>query len=138
MYIQEEKALPGQELVPFEKPLVDAVEALIRFHRQKGGGTVIQTESQWEVVIKVFEVWATLYPQEYINFKNSQGKARSNQKNHNASNREKGGAEIQHMINMPQVFHSILRVLYPNQRFDKKFVTKLGNRMPLLRMPEKL
>lgn len=136
IYLQEEKALPGQELIPYEKPLVDAVESLIRFARKKGYNSPVETEGQWQVIDKIFIMWATLYPQEYQDFKRTQAQQKSKQRNKHATSRE-GEAMVQHLAEIPMKFDMLIKAIFPQQKTqDSKFVRKLAKRMTLLKMPE--
>lgn len=136
VYIQEEKALPGQVLVPYEKPLVDAVESLIRLARKAGYNSPVETDKQWEVIDRIFIMWATLYPQEYQDFKRTQAQQKGKQLNKHAASRE-GEAMVQHLVEIPGKFDSLIKAIFPMQKTqDSKFVRKLAKRMKLLKMPE--
>lgn len=131
--INEEKPLTGEMLVPYEKPLVDAVEHLIRLARRAGGNGTISTEKHWEITSFIFNLWTSLYPQEYTDFRAFQARQKHDQKN-NAVAREKGGAMVQHQLEIPRKFHDLLAVIFPKQKYDKVFVAKLAQRMPLLNL----
>lgn len=134
--IQEEKPLQGEYTVPYEKPIVDVVEALIRFARTKGYSQIVSSEGHWEVIEKIFEAWAALYPEEYQTFKKTQSVQKSHQKNKHASSRE-GEAILQHIAEIPLKFEQMIKVIFPMQRTqDKKFIRKLARRMNLLKMPD--
>ena len=131
--LNEEKPLPGEELVPYEKPLVDAVEHLVRLARRAGATGKVETEKHWEVIEAIFGVWANLYPQEYKDFRQFQVRQKLAQRNKSIA--REGEAMVQHQLEIPRKFHDLLNVIFPDQKItDKKFISKLMQRMPLLNM----
>lgn len=127
-----------KDQVPFERPIADFVINLDNLLKLRGNPTHISSDSDWEIVAFIFKGWATLYPHEYKSFVEGQAKVKARKLNEKAVTREKGGAMIQHQLNLPTTFHSLLLKCFPNQKFDKGFTRRLASRMPILKVPDEL
>lgn len=123
--------------VPYERQLVMAVDALLDMSRQAGHSKTVETEKHWELVEKIAELWATLYPEQWHEYKAMQTRQKLAQKNKTASNKE-GEAHIQHQLEIPRKFYELMMAVFPLQKFDKKFAAKFARRMPLMRIPDHL
>ena len=115
-------------MVPYETELVQVVDAIIKL--AKGRGKRVTGEKDWDVIEKVIRMWQTLYPQESKFFYDSMKKWRVNSKP-SGINREKGGAMIQHKLEVPQKLYQLIEAVYPDQKWDKRFVEKFAKRFEL-------
>lgn len=123
----------GIRNVPYERPIVAAVDQLLKLSKQRGYPTHISNEKDWEIVDFIYKMFASLYPNEHADFVRKQAEMKSNQKNKYASNREAGGAEVRHLLEIPMKFYQMLLAVFPMQKFDKTFAIKLGQRMKVFR-----
>jgi len=123
--------------VPFERPIVQAVDALVAFAKAKEAGKIVEREADWEVMEKIFSLWSTMFPHEYESFAEAQKLTRAHQKNALGTARE-GEAMIQHQLNIPKSLYGLIVAIYPLQQFDKKFVAQLAKRMPILKAADKI
>lgn len=127
----------GIDMVPFPMPLVDAIDALILFARENGSGGSVQSERDWKTMEKIIEVWGTLYPDHAKIFIQDQKKKWSGLLNDYAASEEKGTTMRQH-IEMPQKLHQMIKIIFPEQVWDKKFLMKFAYKLPIFRAYKKL
>ena len=111
--------------VPYEGFLVQTIDALVKL--AKPCGKIIKTEYDWTVLEQTIRVWQTLYPQESEMFYKSMKKWWANTKRLGVS-KEKGGAMVQHKLEVPQKLYQMIEAIFPNQKWDKKFVEKFAKR----------
>jgi hypothetical protein len=124
--------------VPFERQIVSAVDKIIELVKQRGYPPTVQSDKDWEIVEFIWHIFSTLYPNHYNDFVKKQKEMKGNQKNKFASNREKGGAQVRHLVEIPEPFYKLIHAAYPQQKVqDKKFALEMGKRLPLFRWAEK-
>lgn len=111
---------------------VDKIVALA-----KGRPTHVDGDKDWEVIWELFVLWYQQYPEHYEAFQRSIAELRSALKDKNGFIREEGGL-IQRQLEIPQAFYQMIKAVYPDQKFDKKFVTGLARRIPVLKVAENI
>lgn len=120
------------ELVEIPRWVVDLTDSLVQVaHDNISPNGFIETDKDWNVVEAIFKVWAARYPDDYRQFGESQKQVRANSFNDLGITKGKGGAEMQHQLNLPQKFDEMFRSLYPNQKFTKKFIQQLARKFPV-------
>lgn len=45
---------------------------------------------------------------------------------------------VQHMLEIPEMFYMYIYRMFPNQKWDKKFILKLSNELPILKTTDNL
>lgn len=141
----------NQEYVLVRRDLYNLVEKLVDKVRNEGK---VETERHWQVVETLFKIWVKYFPREYKSFYKQQRVLQGLQKNKFGSVKE-GGAEMQHVMEMPKTFHKLLKAVFQKMEYDhlreewitkdidsqlkdKKFVIKLLARMPIMKIPDKV
>jgi len=114
--------------VPYERSLVQIVDFLVK--KAKPCGKKVVKEYDWTVVKLVIETWQAFYPKESTYFYKSMKKWWENSKRLGVS-KEKGGAMIQHKLEIPQKLYELILAIFPEQKWDKKFVNKFAKRFKL-------
>ncbi len=123
----------GYLKVPTEKlKMVDKIVEL-----RKGRPTFVDGDKDWEVIWELFVLWYTEYPEHYEEFQRSIQELRDNLKRKDAITKE-GGAMIQHQLEVPEMFHRMVKICYPDQQWDRKFVRELSRRIPVLKVADKI
>lgn len=131
-------SLMADDYVPFEGEIVAAVDKILELCKQRGYPTEVKSDKDWEIVEFIFKIFATLYPEQYKSFVKNQKWNKNNQKNQFASNSEKGGAQVRHLVEIPMVFYKLIVAAFPRQKInDKKFALEMGKRLPLMRWADK-
>lgn len=110
-----------------DERIAAAVDALMDIHIKAGRPRRVESSIHWQMLEYIMELWQGLYPQHAKDFLSSMEKFRR------ASNRlgigkEKGGALVQHQLEMPQKLYQMITFVFPDQELDKKFVQKFTDR----------
>ena len=121
---------------PFKKEVVDAVDTIVLAAKKNGSKDIVQTSRDWDTMRKIVEVWHILFPSDYEVFVKSQKIIRDSLNNPNASAKDKGGAEIQHQLNLPQMLFTMIGIVFPLQIWDKKFVAQFSREIPMFKIPK--
>lgn len=122
--------------VPFPRKVVQAVDYLIEFAKGNGSNTKrVETERDWETMAVIFTVWAKLYPKHYKVFLRSQERLKENAKNKFAWVGS-GDFDFQHALEVPQKLFQMIKIIFPDQKWDKDFVSKFSRKMPVFKVPE--
>ena len=118
------------KFVPYEGYLVEAVDSIVNLAKRNGCGKTIIREKDWEVLEQIIKMWQIIYPQESDFFYKSMKKWWEHTKRLGVS-KEKGGAMIQHKLEVPQKLYQMIEAIFPNQKWDKKFVNKFAKRFKI-------
>ncbi|MCB1712417.1 MAG: hypothetical protein KDH96_08055 [Candidatus Riesia sp.] len=122
----------GIEQVPYPRPLVEAIDKIIEMKRKLGVPDRVEGENGWKVFAFTFNVWATLYPAHYKQFTEDQKETWSTLNDDFASAKE-GEARIRKLVNVPQKLYEMISAVFPDQKWDKPFLTKMAKKFPELR-----
>lgn len=103
----------------------------------------VETESDWNVIVYIYNFWAKNQPKEYADFihsvkilKKAHGKDNKfGLMKDNPTNRV-SKQEIRHSLELPARFYNLFTKLYPLQPLDKKFIRKLLKKLPELRVTD--
>jgi hypothetical protein len=123
----------GQLKVPTHKlNKVDKIVAL-----RQGRPTFVDGDKDWEVIWELFVLWYEEYPEQYDAFQQSIAFIRQQLKNDNAIAKE-GDSMMQHQLEVPETFYRMIKICYPDQKWDRKFVKGLARRIPVLKVAENI
>lgn len=122
----------GIDSVPYEGALVAFVDALVELAKKNGSKDQVETSFDWNTIDYMFKGWQTLYPNTMKDFLDHMAMWRSQSTKYGVS-REKGGAMIQHKMELPRPIHDMMKIIFPKQKWDKKFTEKFANRYVKLR-----
>lgn len=122
--------------VPFRKTVVDAVDTIVLCAKKNGSTLYVRNDKDWDTMTMIVRVWRTLFPEHYSIFRKSQEEIRSELLNEHAAAREVGGAEIQHVMEIPQMLYQMIKIVFPMQKWDKKFIHDMSVRLPLFKIPK--
>jgi hypothetical protein len=104
---------------------------------RKGRPTFVDGDKDWEVIIKLFELWVDEYPEDYDAFKDSISIIKSGLTRADGISKE-GEAMMQHQLEVPEMFHKMVKICYPDQVWDRKFVKGLAFKLPILKVADKI
>ena len=127
----------GIEQVPYPRHLVEAIDKIIEMKRDLGVPDHVEGDNAWKVFDFIYEVWKTLYPDNYLEFVQTQQETWANLKNDYAASDREGEAQIRKVVEIPEKLFQMVMTTFPNQKWDKPFLTKLAKRIPLLRASKK-
>jgi len=104
----------------------------------KGRPTFVDGDKDWEVIWELFVLWYSEYPEQYDEFQRSIAEIRSNMKDSKGMIREEGADLWQRQLEIPVTFYSMIKAIYPDQKWDRKFVKGLAFRIPILKVTDKI
>jgi hypothetical protein len=120
----------------FKREVVEATDAIVLAAKKNGSKEMVQTSRDWETMETIIRVWSILYPEDYRRFQKSQKIIRDNLRNDNASGKDKGGARIQHKMEMTPKLMNMITAIFPMQKWDTKFIAKFTSKLPMFKIPK--
>lgn len=129
LYTYEKTQHPDKKMVWREyrkKDIID-VDAIIEL---AGNRETVKTEKDWVIVERLLLFFKERWPNEFIEFRSAIPSIRKTRNSRGYSKSK----EIMYVGAMPQRFMRLLKVIFPYQQFDKKFINKLVKRIPLFRV----
>jgi hypothetical protein len=129
LYTYEKMKDPSKHLVirAFKKSLVMGVDRLVELAR---GRDSISTDSDWMVLERVVEFYANEWPEEWAEFVKTIPDIR-------ATRNEKGlsvSKEIKYVGAIPPRLERLIKVVFPHQVWDKKFLYSLVRRFKIFKV----
>lgn len=118
------------------KKLVDAIDALIEVANKNGSKGQVETSKDWQTVEFIYKMFSAVYPYQEKLFLESMKFYRSMERFNKGVSEEAGGASIQHQLEVPQKLYQMMKIIFPNQVWTKKFVKKLAAVLPQLKPNE--
>jgi len=104
----------------------------------KGRPTFVDNDKDWEVIWELFVLWYTEYPEQYHEFQRSVAAIRRELKDANGMIKEEGADLWQRQLEIPVTFYNMIKAIYPDQKWDRKFVKGLAFRIPILKVADKI
>lgn len=117
--------------LPFPKPLVDFVDALIAVAKKNESRDRVQHDRDWMTLAYIIRGWEILYPQEKASLDHLIAQLRLTEKSHGI-NRE-GEAMIQHQAEIPEHLHALIQAIFPHQKMDTQFIRAFVKHFPQFR-----
>lgn len=120
------KDLNKVDYVPFPYEMVARVDRIVAMAKSSQGS--VQSDADLKAVRMIFDLFVHYYPQaaddlyaavrHYKSMENDGGLGKE------------GSAMLQHQIEIPQRFYELMKAVYPNQKWDRKFIKKLVGVIP--------
>lgn len=122
-------------VVPREQLML--IDRVVEKMKHNVGG-VVESPSDWEAVVLLFDLFRKEHPGHYAHFVETMKQYRLATISNNAIIKDDSGDLVQHMLEVPEVFHQYMHYMFPNQKWDKKFIKKLTSELPILKVSAKL
>jgi len=135
------EALSEDEVVPVYKEVNEMVETLVKAARAIGVDQHVECDQHWRLMGKIISMWEIVYDKESKEFYTGIQRLKKQQMNDHASSREKGGAEIRHLMEMhPKLLNLIMTIFpgLPEQMRKKKFAREFVRHFPKFRIAHKV
>lgn len=126
---------PEYVVVPRQQAML--VDRIVEKLKHNDSGTV-QTENDWEAVVMLFDLFKMEHPAHYAHFVETMKQYRFATMSTNAIIKDDSGDMVQHMLEVPERFHQYMHSMFPNQKWDKKFIMKLTRELPILKVADEL
>lgn len=124
----------GIKMIPYERAIVDFIEALLDVAHRNNSRDYIQHEKDWQTMEFMYRGWSILYPKSAKEFENEIKTLRSMQRGRHAIAKDKGGAIMQHKLKVPRPFFDMMTTIWRNQVFDERFVNQFARRFPAFKV----
>ena len=124
--------------------LNDLSDAIVKLGKGRGGpDALVETETDWQIVAGLVDLYANVFPQDWKEFLTANKVVQSYQPNKHGLLEDKttkkgGDAQIRQLGQWPFELEIFIRVIWPKQRFDKKFTRKFMSRLPVFKTAEKI
>jgi len=115
---------------------LQTVERIVELAKDRP--TFVDGDKDWEVIWELFVLWYSEYPEQYDEFQKSIAEIRNNLKDSKGMIREDGADLWQRQLEIPATFYSMIKAIYPDQKWDRKFVSGLARRIPILKVADKI
>ena len=116
----------------YKKEDVEAVDYLVKIAH--GKRTTVSTLKDWEIVAKLFEFWTRKWPHEWNEFGESIKDIRATRAKKDGKSKS---GEIKYVGALPPRFMKLIKIIFPEQQFNKKFVYQLTSRIKIIKVGEK-
>lgn len=118
------------------KRKLDNVDRIIELAKDRP--TFVDGDKDWEIIWELFKLWYTEYPEQYHDFQLSVAEIRKELKNKDGMIKEDGADLWQRQLEIPATFYSMIRAIYPDQKWNRKFVKGLAIRIPILKVADRI
>lgn len=108
-------------------------DAVMKIGHGRGGAFAqVEREEDWTVIEQLTDLFAHLYPQEWEDFLESTAILRKyrTSKHGLLGDSKDNNALIRQVAQWPMTWELLIRTVYPNQKFDKKFIDRFVKRLP--------
>jgi hypothetical protein len=119
---------------PMKLKIVDAIVDKLK-HNTSG---MVESDTEWEAVVLMFELFKVEYPDHYEWFVEKIKFYRQATDGTHGIIKDDSGDSMQHQLEIPEGFHMYVHTMFPNQKWDKKFVKRLIRELPILKISDKL
>lgn len=119
---------------PIKLRLVDEIVHKIRFNTT---GTV-ETNEEWEAIVLMFELFKVEYPEHFEWFLEKIKQYRELTDSTHGIIKDESSDGMQHQLEIPEGFYMYAHKMFPNQKWDKKFINRLIQELPILKVADKL
>lgn len=119
------------------RPQAMLIDRVVEKLKHNTSGTV-ESENDWEAVVMLFDLFRMEHPGHYAHFVETMKQYRFATMSTNAIIKDGEGDMVQHMLEVPERFHQYMHSMFPNQKWDKKFIMKLTRELPILKVAENL
>ena len=129
-YIYEKATNPKTRLVwrVYAKDIVRTIDKIVEMAR--GQRDKVKSGKDWEIVEELLKFFAVKWPAEFNEFRSAIPDIRSSRRDGGYSENK----EIKYVGALPVRFMRLIKAVFPEQQFDKKFIYKLVRRIPLFRV----
>ncbi len=130
VYQAEKQMHPEKSFVyrQFIREDVEFVDRLVELSLSRG--TTIENEEDWNLVREILSYFIKRWPDEFRDFGEGIDGIRQT-RNKDGYSKSK---QIQYVGALPPRFERLLKICFPDMRYDKKFIWELVRRMPIFKV----
>jgi hypothetical protein len=125
------------EYVAVPRQQVMVIDKIVEKLKNNESGTV-ETQDDWDAVVLLFDLFRLEHTGHYNWFIETIKEYRKGTTSNHGIVKDDAGDMVQHMLEIPEVFHQYMHRVFPNQKWDKKFIRKLTTELPILKVADQL
>jgi len=99
---------------------------------------LVETQNDWEAILLLFDLFKIEHPEHFNQFVEIMKIYKKETTTNNAIVKDGEGDMVQHMLEVPEMFYMYINKMFPNQKWDKKFILKLSSELPILKTTDTL
>jgi hypothetical protein len=126
----------GIKMIPYEREIVAFIDKLLEVANRNGSKGALQTSLDWNTLDFLYKGWKVLYPEDASTFENHMKQTHTLNYRRDGIAKEKN-AMIQHILEIPSPLYQMIKVIFPDQKWDKRFVRDFAKHFPGMRGYEK-
>lgn len=127
--LQEDKNPWNLTQIPYERPIVGFIDALIEMANQNSSKDSIKWDKDWQTMEFLFKGFEALYPKTASDFYEHM----ANIRRHSKGVARVKDALIENKMEIPMPLFNMIKIIWKDQKFDKKFVEEFARRFPSLK-----
>ena len=129
LYAHEKMVNPDKRIVlrSYKRSVAEGVDRLVELGR---GRQSISTDSDWRVLEEVIRFFISEWPDEWSDFEKTIPTIRSTRNDGGLSKTK----EIKYVGALPPRLERLIKVIFPNQSWDKKFLYSLVKRFKIFKV----
>ena len=105
------------------------IEYLVKLSEKVSPNGFVETDNDWKILVETFKVWRRLYPDVYMEFLRTMRDYNVGESINKGMVKE-GGAFIQHRLEVPYTLHRFFTQMFPNLKYDRKFIKRFVRELP--------
>lgn len=125
------------EYVTVPRQQVMVIDKIVEKLKNNQSGTV-ESQDDWDAIVLLFDLFKLEHPLHYQSFIETIKEYRKATSSNHGIIRDDAGDMVQHMLEIPEVFHSYVHRIFPTQKWDRKFIKKLTSELPILKISDTL
>lgn len=125
------------EYVVVPRPQAMLIDKVVDKLKNNNSG-LVESEDDWEAVVMLFDLFRIEHPEHFAHFVETMKQYRYATSSTNAIIKDGEGDMVQHMLEVPEKFHQYMHYMFPNQKWEKKFIMKLTRVLPVLKVTDNL
>ena len=118
----------GINYIPYERPVVDFIDKLLDVAKTNGSKDDIKTSYDWKTLEFLYKGWSILYPVSARDFEKHMKRVRTDTRNNGVVH--EGSAMLQSLVEIPQPLYRMIRIIFPKQKWDRKFIDRFVTYFP--------
>jgi hypothetical protein len=129
-YIYEKASNPDSKIYlrQYEKGIIEDVDKIVEIsHGHRG---FVKGNKDWDIVIELFNFWSKRWPNETSDFVDQIERIRETRRDGGYSD----SGETRYVGALPPRFMKMIKAIFEEQQFDKKFMDKLVKKMPIFKV----
>lgn len=128
---KKQEPITSVDYIPVRKDDLKAVDYLVKIG---SGRETVETEKDWMVMAKIFEFWTRRWPDEWQEFGDAIEDIRATRLNKEGMSASR---DTKYVGALPLRLMKMIKIIFPYQQFDKKFVNKLVEKINIVKVGEK-